>query len=84
MIGTQARDVRHYCRKCGASFLTKGRNSAHNLLVAHVRGEHGFPAATRCHSNCSFKATYEETNEGRMLYGEGAHHPSRAGGESEL
>jgi len=72
MIGTLPRDVKHYCRKCGKSFGTSHGRSAHTLLVAHVRSIHGFRAADKCHSNCSFKATFEETNQQRMLYGEGA------------
>lgn len=71
MNGTKPKDVKHYCRKCARSFES-GSKSAHTRLVAHVRSEHGFPAAARCHSNCSFKATFDETNEKRMLYGEGA------------
>lgn len=77
MRGTMPSDVKHYCRKCGTSFVTgRGggtRPSAHTLLVSHVRSEHGFRAADQCHSNCSFKATYEEAQTGRMLYGQGAH-----------
>lgn len=76
MRPTAPPDVKHYCRKCAASFVSyrggAARPTAHTLLVLHVRADHGFRAADRCHSNCSFKATYEETLQGKMLYGEGA------------
>jgi len=72
MKGTMPPDVKHYCRACGDAFTSSTRGHAHRWLVAHVREVHGFRAADACHSNCSFKATYEETNQGRMLHGEGA------------
>lgn len=72
MIGIKPCEVKHYCRKCGAEFVSTKKRHAHALLAHHWKTEHGFRAAESCHSNCSFKMTYMEANEGRMLYGEGA------------
>jgi hypothetical protein len=79
MTGTQPQDVKHVCRKCGASFESRrptasrtAKTSAHGRARRHIEWDHGFQVAEACHSNCSFKITFEEANEGRMLYGEGA------------
>ena len=79
MAPTAPQDVKHYCRKCAEPFWSSGttrsrsaKRSAHGRLMAHITSAHGFLPVAACHSNCSFKATFEETNTGQMLYGPGA------------
>jgi hypothetical protein len=69
MQPTYPQEVRHYCRMCGETFTSSVRKSAHSQLMAHWRTKHGFRGATKCHSNCSFKASYLETLHGRMIHG---------------
>jgi hypothetical protein len=74
MTPTYPQDVTHYCRYQGCGFEANSRKgaSAHAVLRNHVGVKHtslmGRPYP-KCHSNCSFKATYHEKLEGKMLYG---------------
>lgn len=73
MTPTHPRAMPHHCRKCGERF------DHHMGVKLHAMEAHGIRLVAYCNTNCGFKATYHELQEGRALYGPGRDGPSCTG-----